>query len=216
MSGAHLRLGKPLPDPLDAEGFTRIFDVSRETLIRLSAYLGLLQQWQRRIDLVAPSTMPDAWRRHILDSAQLAPLISDNQVVADLGAGAGFPGLVLGILGKQVHLVESDQRKAVFLREAVRMTGATAQVHAARAETLKLAVDMITARAFAPLPRLLTLAFPLLKPGGSLLLLKGERVEAELTDARRHWTMDAELLPSRSDPRGTILRLREIDRVESD
>lgn len=206
---------RPMP-LLDAEGFRRETGVSRETVARLSAYLDLLVQWQRRIDLVAPSTMPDVWRRHMLDSAQLAPFIPDDAVIADLGSGAGFPGLVLAILGKgPVHLVESDQRKCVFLREALRVTESRGTVHAARAETLSLQADIVTARALAPLPRLLPLAARLLKPGGTILLLKGEKADAELTDAGPAWKMQVERLPSRSDPRGIILRLREIDHVLS-
>jgi 16S rRNA (guanine527-N7)-methyltransferase len=136
-------------------------------------------------------------------------------MVVDLGTGAGFPGIVLAIMGKTVHLVESDQRKAAFLREALRVTSTAAEIHMKRIEAVTLRADVITARALAPLPRLLPLAFPLLKPGGMMLLPKGQNVDAELAEARRSWSFVADRLASRSDSRDTVLRLREIDHVES-
>ena len=172
------------------------------------------------MNLVAASTLPDLWRSHMLDRAQLMPLLPDgpaaeSPVIADLGSGAGFPGLVLALLGAgRVHLIEADQRKAAFLREVVRQTEAPVEVHARRIETLAPApaVDLVTARACAPLSRLLGYAgrFPGRQPGRGpiCLFLKGARAEQELTEAGNPWIMAAERFPSRSDPSGTILRIR--------
>ena len=186
-------------------------DVSRETTDRLARHLDLLRRWQTRINLVGAATLSDPWRRHVLDSAQLAPLIPAGARLADLGSGAGFPGLVLAILrGGPVHLIESDARKAAFLREAVRATGAPAEVHNARAENLELRANVVTARACAPLDRLLGLALPLLAPGGICLFLKGARVEEELAAARRRWRMTVRRRRSRSAPEGVVLELGEL------
>lgn len=210
MSGA---LGR-----LDPEGFAEAAGVSRETSVRLERYLALLIKWQKTINLVAQSSLDDPWRRHFLDSAQLAPHIGDAGIVVDLGSGAGFPGLVLAIVAPRlaVHLIESDARKAAFLIEAVRETGASAKVHCLRAESAARAVppaEIVTARALAPLPTLLQLAVPLLRTNGACLFLKGAGVEAELTQAGKTWKMDGERFPSRSDPTGTILRLRNVARA---
>ncbi len=147
---------RPVRTPLGREGFARVFDVSRETLERLDAYVGLLAAWNRRINLVGASTLGDPWRRHILDSAQLLPHVPRQaRVLVDLGSGAGLPGLILSILGvPEVHLVESDQRKAAFLFEAARITGAACKIHPVRAEKMpRLAADVVTARALARLAR---------------------------------------------------------------
>jgi 16S rRNA (guanine527-N7)-methyltransferase len=204
--------------PLDPEGFATETGVSRETLERIRLYATLLTKWTARIDLVAPSTLPDLWRRHLLDSAQLHPLLPpDARRLVDLGSGGGFPGLVLAILGApDVHLVESDQRKCAFLREVARATGTAVTIHAARIEAAApLAADVVTARALAPLDRLLGWAVPHLAPGGVCLFLKGARNDDELTAASRTWTMGVDPLPSRSDPSGRILRLTGIARVTS-
>ena len=196
--------------PLDAAGFAALVPVSRETLAKLEAYLVLLHQWQKAINLVGKSTLDDAWRRHILDSAQLFRHLPEGPVrLADLGSGAGLPGLVLAIMGAtEVHLVEADRRKAQFLREVVlRLQLRHVRVHVARIESLDLAVDVVTARALAPLFELLALAAPLLAPGGRLLLLKGRNVEAELTAAGKDWTMHVADEPSLADPRGRVLIL---------
>jgi 16S rRNA (guanine527-N7)-methyltransferase len=178
-------------------------------LDRLAAYVQLLGAWNRRINLVGRDTMGDVWRRHILDSAQIFPHLPEKaRVLVDLGSGAGLPGLVLAIMGvPEVHLVESDQRKAAFLREAVRVTGAPAQVHARRAETMaRPFADVVTARALAPLPALVDLAGPFLKPGGVCLFLKGRGVEEELTRSAEGAKISWERWPSASDPSGSILR----------
>jgi len=201
--------------PLTAAEFAAETGVSRETLARLEDYADLLVTWNARVNLIGRGTVEDLWRRHMLDSAQLHPLLpADAATLVDLGSGAGFPGLVLAILGgPHVHLVESDQRKCVFLREAIRVTKAPATVHATRIETAPpLVADVVTARALAPLDTLLDLAAPFLRPHALALFLKGRGAEGELTLARRAWNMSADLLPSRSDPTGTILRLDHLER----
>ena len=208
----------PRPDRaiLTQAQFAAQAGVSRETSDRLAAYLGLLRRWQARINLVSQASLEDAWRRHMLDSAQLYRLIGNPRGrLYDIGSGAGFPGMVLAIMGlADVHLIEPDQKKAAFLREAARITGAKMELHTARAESLSPKdADFVLARACAPLPELLDLATPLLKPSGICLFLKGIGVAAELTAANKTWTMQTERIPSQSDPSGTILRLEEIRRV---
>jgi 16S rRNA (guanine527-N7)-methyltransferase len=201
--------------PLDAKGFADLVPVSRETLARLEAYAALLVRWSARINLIGRDTIPDLWRRHILDSAQLQPFIpTAARGLIDLGSGAGLPGLVLAILGVPgVELVEADSRKCAFLREAVRITEVPVAIRGCRIQAVPAhPVDVVTARALAPLDRLLGLAEPFLAPGSECLLLKGERVEDELTLARRHWTMAASLHQSCSDPRGVVLRLQQVAR----
>jgi 16S rRNA (guanine527-N7)-methyltransferase len=204
--------------PLTPAEFAATTHVSRETLGRLQAYVDLLVAWNQRLNLVGRGTIDDLWRRHMLDSAQLHALLPVSaKTLVDLGSGAGFPGLVLAIMGgPHVHLVESDQRKAVFLREAVRVAGAAATVHAARIEAVPaLAADVVTARALAPLDNLLDLAAPFLRPHTVALFLKGRAAADELTLAGQRWKMAADLLPSQSDPTGTILRLDHIERSGS-
>jgi 16S rRNA (guanine527-N7)-methyltransferase len=196
--------------------FAARFDVPRETLDRLAVYEGLLRKWNAAINLVAPASLGQLWERHFADSAQLLPLIPRaSRGLVDLGSGAGFPGLVLAILGvPDVHLVESDTRKATFLREAARATGTAATVHAARAETVSgVFADVVTARALAPISDLLPLAVRFLRPGGVCLFLKGRTVESELTQTGESWTMTIERFPSVTDPSGTVVRLSEIARV---
>jgi 16S rRNA (guanine527-N7)-methyltransferase len=190
--------------------------VSRETANKLRLYADLLRKWQPRINLVGPATLPDLWRRHFLDSAQLLPHLPDGPVL-DLGSGAGFPGLVLAVLRGEgaapVHLAESDGRKGAFLREAARLTGAAAVVHTSRIETLKpFDIRAITARALAPVSTLLSLAESFLTHSPKCLFLKGERLEDELTEAAKDWKMTVERIPSVSDPNGFILSLKEVRR----
>jgi 16S rRNA (guanine(527)-N(7))-methyltransferase RsmG len=184
--------------------------------LALEAYVALLARWNPRINLVSPRDLPRLWERHIADAAQLAPLIPPGTTrIADLGSGAGLPGLILAIVtGIDTHLVERDQRKAAFLREAARETAAPATIHAADAAMLTpLGAEVVTARALAPLPVLLPLAVRHLRPGGALLFPKGAAAEAELTAAAPAWTMRIERFPSRTDPAATILRLSEVARV---
>ena len=202
--------------PLSREAFGEQLDVSRETLERLSVYLELLRRWQRAINLVGPATLAEPWRRHFLDSAQLAAHVPAAATsLVDLGSGAGFPGMVLALLGVHgVHLIESDRRKAQFLREVARATGASVAVHAERIEQMPgWPAGVVTARALAPLPRLLALAERFLASDSVCLFLKGKSGEHELTDARVSWHMVAEMFPSLSEPTGMVLQLRGICRA---
>ena len=201
--------------PLGAEGFAATTGVSRETLQRLEAYAALLLAWSARINLIGRATLGDLWRRHFLDAAQLLPLIpAGTQSLIDLGSGAGFPGLVLAIAGVPgVELVEADSRKAAFLREAARVAGAEVTIRGCRIEAVPPhAVDVVTARACAPLDRLLTLGARFIGPRTTCLFLKGERVEEELTAAGKAWTMTVSRHPSRADPGGSVLFLQQVVR----
>jgi 16S rRNA (guanine527-N7)-methyltransferase len=183
--------------------------VSRETRERLNTYADLLRKWQRSINLVGPRTIDDLWNRHFTDSAQLLPLIPPSaRVLVDFGSGAGFPGLVLAILGvSQVHLIESDQRKATFLREVARATGTPVTVHAKRIEQVApFPADVVSARALAPLGDLLGFAAPFLHPDSLCLFPKGQMAEDELTAASRTWNINVDRIQSVTDPSATILR----------
>jgi 16S rRNA (guanine527-N7)-methyltransferase len=202
--------------PLSRDAFAEKLHVSRETLERLTLYLELLRRWQPAINLVGPGTLADPWRRHFLDCGQLAAHIPAKAAsLVDLGSGAGFPGLVLAILGvRGVDLIESDRRKAQFLREVATATGASVRVHAERIERLSAwPVDVITARALAPLPRLLALAERFLTSDSVCLLLKGRSGAHELTEAQVSWHMEAEVFPSLSEATGMVLQLRGIRRA---
>jgi 16S rRNA (guanine527-N7)-methyltransferase len=198
------------------DSFAERFGVSRETIPKLRRYEAMLREWNPRINLVAKSTIDEVWSRHFADSVQLLPLLPlPTQSLTDLGSGGGFPGMVLSILGVQnVQLVESDARKCVFLREVGRVTGATAQIHLARAESLDLPpASVVTSRALASLELLLPLATRFLAPEGICLFPKGQAVEEELTRAGESWNMSVERFPSVTDPSGIILRIGEIARV---
>lgn len=187
-------------------------------LARLCAYVDLLRRWAERINLVGRATLADPWRRHILDSAQLLPFVpAGAKSLVDLGSGAGFPGLVLAILGVPgVELIEADARKCAFLREAARIAAAPVVIHPRRIETVPARIaDVVTARALAPLDRLLALAAPFVGPQTVCLFLKGERALEELAAARRIWTATAAHYPSLSDPRGFVLRLCGVARAGS-
>jgi len=203
----------------DREHALAMFDVSRETIARLDRFVALLLTWQRRINLISPSTSSSLWTRHVADSLQLLELVPPSQqadppVWLDLGSGGGFPGMVIGcaladVPGACVHLIESNLKKAAFLREAVRETKAPGIVHAARIKTagpaLGVAADYITVRALAPLPDLFEMIAPLLKTGAKALLLKGQDLDSELTNATKHWNIEAERIPSRTSKSGQIL-----------
>lgn len=207
-----------------ADDFAAAFPVSHETVARLKTYAELLQHWQRVVNLVGPDTMPDLWHRHFADCAQLRDLAPGARTWLDLGAGAGFPGLVIAVLlanqnGAMVHLVESNARKCAFLHEVARATGAPVTIHHARIETLEFGRDIpipevVTARALAPLERLLELAHPFWAPTTQALFPKGRRVESELTAARRRWRFDVQLHASRTDPHGRIVGLRTVAPIE--
>jgi 16S rRNA (guanine527-N7)-methyltransferase len=192
--------------------------VSRETEARLDRFVELLLAWQQRINLVAPSTLPELWTRHIADSLQLLALAPEGKIWVDLGSGGGFPGLVIACAlaerdGAAVHLVESNQKKAAFLREAARITAAPAIVHAERIEEFARKfpgkADVVTARALAPLADLLREAYPLLKTGAIGLFLKGQDVERELTAASKCWTIAATLVASKTSESGRIVVIRQ-------
>lgn len=188
---------------------------------RLDKFVALLLQWQKSINLVAQSTLPELWTRHIADSLQLLPLAPAAKIWVDLGSGAGFPGLVVACAmaertGARVHLVESSAKKAAFLREAVRATEAPAVVHAARAEDFvrrfQEPADVVTARALAPLSDLLDLAAPLLQRGALGLFPKGEDAAAELAVAEKRWRLQAALVPSKTSPAGRIVVIHSAER----
>ncbi|MBE7210905.1 MAG: 16S rRNA (guanine(527)-N(7))-methyltransferase RsmG [Gluconacetobacter diazotrophicus] len=189
--------------------------VSRETRERLVAFAALLERWNARINLVSPRDLPALWPRHVSDSLQLAAELPPGTPFVDLGSGGGFPGLPLAIAaGSAVTLIESDRRKAAFLREAARSCAVEATVLACRIEQARIPpARWITARALAPVSRLLALAAPLLAPGGTCLFLKGRGSDAELTDAAAEWHMTVSTRPSRTDPDGVILRLSDIERA---
>jgi 16S rRNA (guanine527-N7)-methyltransferase len=196
--------------------------VSRETSQRLDRFVALLLQWQRTINLIAPSTVPHLWTRHIADSLQLLNLAPQAKTWLDFGTGAGFPGLMIAcalaeIRGAMVHLVERNTKKAAFLREALRVTGAPAIVHARSidevAATLPRSVDVVAARAVAPLSALLAQSLPLLGKSRAMALFpKGQNAELELAEAAKFWQIDAELVPSRTDPKGRIVVIRDVVR----
>ncbi len=185
--------------------------VSRETHERLLIFAALLTRWTPRVNLVARADVPRLWERHIQDSLQLLPLLSPASAGLDLGSGGGFPGLVLAIAGAlRFDLVEADQRKAAFLREAARETDAAVTVHACRIEALTVTSKLITARALAPLSQLLPLVSPLLEAGGECLFHKGVRAEQELKLASANWQFDVNRFASASNPDGVILQIRGI------
>ncbi|MCH8861982.1 MAG: 16S rRNA (guanine(527)-N(7))-methyltransferase RsmG [Proteobacteria bacterium] len=206
-----------------AEDFRDETNVSHETLDRLKIFAALLERWQAKMNLVGPGSMDEMWRRHFFDSAQLLPLVraahpdSENLLWLDLGSGAGFPGLVLAILGAgEVHLVESNGRKCAFLRQVIRETGAAAVVHNARSEDLPaMKPDVITSRALGDVEKILELGEKFLGAHTEIWLHKGQHIEKELTRATISWIMQVEKHPSRSDPSGTILCLKGIQRVEN-
>jgi len=208
-------------DPLTVEAFQDATRVSRETLERLKVFAELLVKWNDSINLVGARSLEDLWGRHMLDSAQLLPLLPPKPaerplIVIDLGTGAGFPGMVLSILGAgEVHLVESDQRKVQFLREVARNVASEAHIHGVRIEELRpFPADVVTARALAPLGKLLRHAAPFVENGGYALFLKGRRAREELTEAAKAWKMQVDCIPSRSDPSGTILHVGDISARE--
>jgi 16S rRNA (guanine527-N7)-methyltransferase len=203
----------------DRERALALVTDSREMASRLDRFVELLLKWQAKTNLVAPSTVPELWTRHIADSLQLLKLAPDAKHWVDFGSGGGFPGIPIacalaGTPDALVHLVESNHKKAAFLREAVRLTGAPAKVHAVRIEDFvdgfTEPVEIVTARALAPLENLLARAYPLLKRGAQALLLKGQDVEAELTQASKCWTIDGELIRSVTDSSGRIVRVRSL------
>jgi 16S rRNA (guanine527-N7)-methyltransferase len=191
-----------------------LFPVSRETENRLDRFVETLLLWQSKLNLVAPSTLPELWTRHIADSLQLLPLAPKALTWVDFGSGGGFPGLVIACAladspGVKVHLIESNGKKAAFLREAVRAAGAPAVVHQERVEDFGEScaepVQVVTARALAPLKTLCDQAFPLVARGAVAVFPRGQDVDAELTDAAKYWRVEAAKVPSKTSPEGSIV-----------
>ena len=195
--------------------------VSRETEARLDRYIALLLEWQAKTNLVAPSTLPTLWTRHISDSLQLLSLAPTAKSWVDLGSGGGFPGVVLAcalaeLPGARIHLVERIAKKAAFLREAIRVTGAPGTVHLAdigdTVDRIAGPIDCVTARALAPLHQLIGFAEPWVRKGATALFLKGQDVEAELTEATKYWNIEPKLHSSRTGGGGWIVELGSIER----
>jgi 16S rRNA (guanine527-N7)-methyltransferase len=206
-----------LPETFGPEDFAAASGVSRETWARLKAYAGLLTDWNARHNLVSAASLADVWRRHFWDSAQLAPFIpADALNLVDLGSGAGFPGLVLAILlrerpGFRTVLFEATAKKCAFLTAAAQATGAPVEIRNARVQQAKPEpFNVVTARALAPLAKLLAYAQPFQGPGTVNLFLKGQSVASELTEARKSWRMQLLRHQSRSDSSGTILEIRAL------
>jgi 16S rRNA (guanine527-N7)-methyltransferase len=190
--------------------FSEAVDVSRETMERLEIYWTLLLKWQKAINLVSIRSMDDGWRRHFLDSGQLLRHIPGNATsVLDIGSGAGFPGMVLAVMGApNVVLVESDERKCLFLREVSRETSTAVTVVNERIEKFPpKTFDVVTSRACAPLDVLLEYARPYLGFDTVCLFPKGRSCDQELTTAQIRWTIRYSLLNSASDSAGKIVRL---------
>jgi 16S rRNA (guanine527-N7)-methyltransferase len=204
--------------------FAQAFEVSHETLEKLSKYADLLATWQKAVNLIAPSTLDQVWHRHIADSAQIVDLVPPAaRTFADLGSGGGFPALVLAIMlaGRQsntpftMSLIESDIRKGAFLREVIRQTGLKTDGNAVEILSIRIenpvtqskvgAVDIVTARALASLDRLFQYAFPLFHPGTVALFLKGRDTQRELDEAQAHWSFTARLIPSRTESDATVV-----------
>jgi 16S rRNA (guanine527-N7)-methyltransferase len=209
-----------LPSVADKAEALALTPARPETVARLDRYVGLLLEWQAKTNLVAPSTLPNLWTRHVSDSLQLLGLAPSAKIWLDLGSGGGFPGVVLACAlaetpGANVHLVERNTKKAAFLREAVRITSAAATVHLAGigdiVDRIGGRVDCVTARALAPLHQLVGFAEPFVSNGAKALFLKGQDVEAELTEATKYWNIQPRLHSSRTGGNGWIV---ELDRIE--
>jgi len=213
--------GRPLDQALAADkaAALKLAPVSRETETRLDRYVALLLEWQAKTNLVAPSTLPHLWTRHIADSLQLVALAPSAKRWADLGSGGGFPGVVLACVmaevpGGAVHLVERNAKKAAFLREAIRVTASPGMVHLAEigdnVDRITGSVDCVTARALAPLHQLIGFAEPLVRHGAKALFPKGQDVEAELTEAAKYWNIQPRLHQSCTGD-GWIVELDSIE-----
>ena len=210
---------------MSPQDFSAQFNVSRETMQQLVAYQALLGKWQQKINLVGPATLEEFWTRHVADSAQLLGLAKADQLAwLDLGSGGGFPGLVLAMMlqprGGYVHLVESDERKAAFLRTVIRETGAPAEVHLSRIEALAVdqpealvGVQVITARALAALPKLLPWVAPFFTSSTIALLHKGRGWQEELTEAEQSWKLQAEIIQSVTDEAARIFKVSQLEQL---
>jgi 16S rRNA (guanine527-N7)-methyltransferase len=212
--------GRGKSTPTDKAAALALTSVSRETEARLDRFVDLLVGWQAKTNLIAPSTLPTVWTRHVSDSLQLLTIAPSAKIWVDLGSGGGFPGVVLACAlaempGAHVHLVERNAKKAAFLREALRVTNAPGTIHLAdigdTVDRITGPVDCVTARAVAPLHQLVGFAEPLVRKGARVLFLKGQDVEAELTEATKYWSIKPHLHSSRTGGQGWIV---ELDRIE--
>jgi len=203
----------------DKAAALKLHDVSRETLRRLEQYVDLLLLWQQKTNLIAPSTIPFIWTRHIADSLQLLDYAPGAKTWLDLGSGGGFPAIPVACAlaerpGSMVQLVESNGKKAAFLREAVRVTGVPAKVHLDRIEKFSLgpveSVDVVSARALSPLKLLCDQTFPWIEKGAVGLFPKGQDVDAELTEATKYWNIEATVAPSKTSAAGCIVIVRHL------
>jgi 16S rRNA (guanine527-N7)-methyltransferase len=213
--------GAPSIPTSDKAAALALTPVSRETEARLDRYVDLLREWQVKTNLISGSTLPQLWTRHVADSLQLLALAPDARVWVDLGSGGGFPGIVLACAltetpGATIHLVERNAKKAAFLREAIRVTASPGTVHLSEirdiVDRISGPIDCVTARALAPLHQLIGFAEPMMRKGGKALFLKGQDVEAELTEATKYWNIKPELHSSRTGGHGWIVELDHIER----
>ena len=195
------------------EEFARQTGASPEVMDKLKRYVALLAKWQEKMNLVGKSTMADVWRRHVLDSAQLVPLLDKIEgPIADMGSGAGFPGLVVAIMtNRRVFLIESTTKKCAFLMEAAQETKAPASILNQRVESVTdKKFSIVMARAVAPLAELIGLSLTILRPAGTCFFLKGQGVSGELTEVLKRWNINITRIPSVTDPSGTVLKLEGI------
>ena len=211
----------PAPTDADRERALTLTPVSPETLERLDRFVPLLLEWQQRTNLIAPSTIPTIWTRHIADSLQLLDVAPEARIWVDFGSGAGFPGVVLACALAQaqdttVHLIESNGKKATFLREAIRVAACPAVVHHMRVENFLEGfagpVDVVTARALAPLKTLLDQSVKLISRGALGVFPKGQNAAAELAEAAKHWNLEHRLVASRTESRASILVIHNAKR----
>jgi len=192
--------------------------VSRETMIKLEHYVQLLECWNKSVNLVSSKSIEEIWQRHIYDSAQLVSYLSSSKTIIDLGAGAGFPGLVLAMIGSwDVTLIESDTKKCSFLREVARQTNTQVTIVNQRIETLvPWKVDAVTVRALAPLEKLLGYASPFLQERGVGIFLKGKMLEEEIEQARLAWSFDAEVIKSKTSCEGRVIKVKDIKQLSGE
>lgn len=201
---------------LGPEEFKELSGISNENFERLVVYVDLLKKWQNKMNLVGKNSLFDVWSRHILDSTQLSKFITPRMMaIADIGTGAGFPGMVLAIIkqkkDREIHLIESNQRKCAFLREASLATQAGVFIHNERVESITdLSVDLAVSRAVASVEKLLEFSNFILKKDGQCLFLKGKKWRDELTQAQLKWMMNETIIQSLTDKTGKILKLKEI------
>lgn len=216
-NGPPVQLDRTGSDVTDATSFAAALGASPQVMADLEQYRAILTEWNQRINLVGPSALATFWGRHAFDSAQLLKLAQHRRVWADLGAGAGFPGIVLAILlkevsGSRVHLIDSQAKRTRFLSEVVEKLSLPAVVHTGRAEKIDPpeGLEIVTARAFAPMSKLLQFAYPYLRPGVVGLFLKGRDVENELATALQTWNFQGTLHPSLSNPSGRIVQIERL------